>query len=69
MTEIDASMQFVNYPGNFHNNASGFTFADGHSEIKKWKDTRTTPQTIPANKSSARNNDLRWILDRTTALK
>lgn len=69
MTEVDASMQFVNYPGNFHNDVANFSFADGHSEIKKWKDPRTTPKTLPPNGSSARNKDLRWILDRTTALK
>ncbi len=27
-------------PASFHNGAGGFSFADGHSEIKKWKDPR-----------------------------
>ncbi|MCS7337331.1 MAG: type II secretion system GspH family protein [Verrucomicrobiae bacterium] len=28
-------------PASYHNNACGFSFADGHSEIKKWRDQRT----------------------------
>ncbi|HVV73877.1 MAG TPA: prepilin-type N-terminal cleavage/methylation domain-containing protein, partial [Verrucomicrobiae bacterium] len=30
-------------PGMYHNNAAGFSFADGHSEMKRWLDPRTTP--------------------------
>jgi prepilin-type processing-associated H-X9-DG protein len=26
----------IDYPAAYHNNAGGFAFADGHSEIKKW---------------------------------
>jgi prepilin-type processing-associated H-X9-DG protein len=68
MTEVDASMQFVNYPGNFHNDVANFAFADGHAEVKKWHDPRTTPEKLSAG-GGARNKDLRWILDRTTGLK
>src|ERR1041384_7654863 len=31
------------YPGGYHNRACGFSFADGHAEIKKWRDDRTVP--------------------------
>jgi prepilin-type N-terminal cleavage/methylation domain-containing protein/prepilin-type processing-associated H-X9-DG protein len=30
-------------PGMYHNRACGFSFCDGHSEMKKWIDGRTTP--------------------------
>ena len=33
----------VDIPSNYHNNAGGFNFADGHSEIHKWRDPRTIP--------------------------
>jgi prepilin-type N-terminal cleavage/methylation domain-containing protein len=33
----------VDFPSNYHNNAGGFNFADGHSEIHKWLDGRTIP--------------------------
>ena len=28
-------------PSTLHNGGCGFTFADGHAEIHKWKDSRT----------------------------
>ena len=31
-----APFRLVDYPANYHNNAAGLTFADGHAEIKKW---------------------------------
>src|SRR5262249_28339826 len=33
----------VDVPSNYHNNAGGFNFADGHSEIHKWHDSRLAP--------------------------
>jgi prepilin-type N-terminal cleavage/methylation domain-containing protein/prepilin-type processing-associated H-X9-DG protein len=35
--------QLVNLPAGYHNGASGVTFADGHAEIHKWRDSRTLP--------------------------
>jgi prepilin-type processing-associated H-X9-DG protein len=35
--------QLPNLPAAYHNGASGITFADGHAEIHKWRDGRTTP--------------------------
>ncbi|MBC8001759.1 MAG: prepilin-type N-terminal cleavage/methylation domain-containing protein [Opitutaceae bacterium] len=32
----NAAVRLVDYPANYHNNAAGLTFADGHAEIKKW---------------------------------
>lgn len=61
-------------PGMYHNRACGFSFCDGHSEIKKWLDARTTPplqvgvyviQTWPA----PRDVDVAWLQDRTTRPK
>lgn len=31
------------WPASYHGNAGALTFADGHSEIKKWVDERTRP--------------------------
>jgi prepilin-type N-terminal cleavage/methylation domain-containing protein/prepilin-type processing-associated H-X9-DG protein len=61
-------------PGMYHNRACGFSFCDGHSEIKKWLDPRTTPplqtgvyiiQTWPA----PRDVDVAWLQDHTTRPK
>ena len=45
--------------------------ADGHSEIKKWTDARTYPvlkkgQGLSLNVPSARNQDVLWMMDRST---
>jgi prepilin-type N-terminal cleavage/methylation domain-containing protein len=59
-------------PGAYHKMAAGFSFADGHSEIKKWRDSRTVPpityqQVNPAaTRASPRNADIAWIQERTT---
>ena len=61
----------VDYPASYHNRAAGLAFADGHSEIKKWQDPRTTPvlrkdQKLSLNVPSPNNKDMLWLMDRTT---
>jgi len=62
-----ASLQWVDYPASYHNNAGGLSFADGHAEIKKWKDA--TVLKVPAGnaRSSSSAGDLTWLSQRTTA--
>jgi prepilin-type N-terminal cleavage/methylation domain-containing protein len=67
---------WINWPANYHNGASGLNFADGHSEIRKWRDPRTTP---PKGKAvhgffdapirSPNNEDSYWLGVRSTVLK
>ena len=33
-------------PGSYHGRAGGLSFADGHSEIRRWKDARTMPPLV-----------------------
>jgi prepilin-type N-terminal cleavage/methylation domain-containing protein len=71
---VDMLNNLVDYPASYHNNAGALTFADGHSEIKKWIDPRTTPELkrgelIPLNVPMPNNPDLEWLRERTTALK
>ena len=62
-------------PGTSHGGACGFTFADGHSEIKKWKDGRTTRRPMlatymarfPYGVLHRDSQDIQWIQERTTA--
>ena len=66
-----AGIKFVNFPASYHNNAAGFMFADGHAEIKKWVDSRTSPplvrgQLMKLNVPSPNNPDLQWLQARTT---
>ena len=62
----------VDYPAGYHNKAAGFSFADGHSEIHKWRDPRTTPvlkrgQLLPLGVSSPKNPDVQWFHEATSA--
>jgi prepilin-type N-terminal cleavage/methylation domain-containing protein len=65
------STKIVDYPASYHNRAGGFSFADGHSEIRKWVDGRTTPPLkhngqIPLNVPSPNNKDVIWLQERAT---
>ncbi len=64
------------YPGMYHNLACGFSFADGHSELKRWHDPRTTPPlTVGANplfsvfSQTPGNQDVAWLQDHSTRLR
>jgi len=60
-----------NIPASYHyGGGANLSFADGHSEIKKWKDARTKPAVVvgsrlPVNspQPSPGNEDLMWIND------
>ncbi|MCP5520475.1 MAG: type II secretion system protein [Verrucomicrobiales bacterium] len=65
------SWRIVDYPASYHNGAAGLSFADGHSEIKKWVDPRTMPALVKGgelklNVSSPNNMDMLWLMDRST---
>ena len=68
---------FQDGPGMLHANACGFAFADGHSEIHRWRDARTYSgqmattyvarqnytQTMPGNP------DIAWLNEHSSALR
>ena len=37
------SRTITDYPANYHNGAGGLNFCDGHAEVHRWLDARTTP--------------------------
>ena len=58
---------WVDIPSTYHNGAGGLSYADGHSEIKKWRDPsilgkKATPNAAPKDK----NVDLLWLEARST---
>ncbi len=62
------------FPASYHNLAGGLSFVDGHAEIKRWRDARTTPplRTDSAwlynagTTKSPNNQDIVWLQDRAT---
>lgn len=63
--------QLIDVPGNYHNGACGFAFADGHAEIKKWTDSRimipVRRETITTRFKAPDSRDILWVQERTTA--
>lgn len=60
--------EWIDWPGTYHNNACGFAFADGHSEIHKWKDGRTkVVNGNVARRAVPGSVDWVWIAERTSA--
>jgi prepilin-type N-terminal cleavage/methylation domain-containing protein len=62
-------------PATYHCGGCGFSFADGHSEIKKWKDGRTLGRPMMTTylyrfnytQNQPNNPDIAWVMERTTA--
>ncbi len=61
--------EWIDFPGTFHGMACGFAFADGHSEIKKWKNGNTVAGKSISRRTVPGSIDYQWIRDRTSALK
>lgn len=49
--------QWGDLPASYHNGAGGFSFADGHAEIKKWKSGTTMIPVNPGGAYAARRFD------------
>lgn len=64
---------FVDVPASSHNRSGALSFADGHSELHQWRDSRTLVPVrgaaslhyVPAPNSP----DVIWLSDRTSSLK
>jgi hypothetical protein len=60
-------------PASYHVGAGGLSFADGHTEIKMWRDPRTTPALHNFEFTSGQipcpnNADIVWLQERATRL-
>lgn len=53
-------------PASYHNKAGSLSFADGHSEIHKWRDPRTWG-IIAYGWSSPNNLDIDWLQSKSSA--
>ena len=66
----ERSQVIVDYPASYHNNAAGFSFADGHAEIHKWLDKRTYPQinkgNMQLNVAMYNSPDVYWMMEKST---
>jgi prepilin-type N-terminal cleavage/methylation domain-containing protein/prepilin-type processing-associated H-X9-DG protein len=63
---------WVDKPATYHNNACGFSFADGHAEIHKWRDQNLINYNGPVNSGVNAQpgvGDIDWLMQRTSILK
>jgi len=63
MAVIAAEPQFVDYCSPMHNNACGFAFADGHSEVHAWKSNLFIHSGVPPRTTAqpgTQYNDWFW---------
>lgn len=67
------TQSIVDYPGSYHGGAGGFSFADGHAELKKWtsslileKPLQGASRPYPTPLGGAFNKDVFWMQERST---
>ena len=66
-----SDIRIIDYPASYHGGACGFSFADGHSEIHRWRGSAIQPKVTgtliqlnqPAGDSK---NDVLWMSEVTT---
>ena len=63
-----SNIRWVDYPGVYHNGAGGLAFADGHSEIRRWKGIKYPGVGLPTTTVSPGVNrtDWDWLAERTS---
>jgi prepilin-type N-terminal cleavage/methylation domain-containing protein len=73
---VDMSGQsWIHYPSALHRQRGVLAFGDGHVEVRRWLDARTRlliaggAAYIPHNVASPNNQDLAWLMERTTSIK
>ncbi len=58
-------------PASYHGRSGALNFADGHAEIRRWRDSRTMPplmaKSVAQHLTTPHNADLRWLQQRSTA--
>ncbi len=66
------SYGIIDYPAAYHGGAGGFSFADGHSQLRRWRDARTMPPLMKGDnynyqfKPTPNNPDVAWMQDNST---
>jgi prepilin-type N-terminal cleavage/methylation domain-containing protein/prepilin-type processing-associated H-X9-DG protein len=62
--------RWVDWPAIYHSGAGGLAFADGHSEIRRWKGLKYPGTGLPPNTVGAvgtpNRTDWDWLAERTT---
>jgi prepilin-type processing-associated H-X9-DG protein len=58
---------WVDIPATYHNKAGGLAYADGHAEIKRWRDNGILKPTATIGAAPEdKGNDLKWLQRQST---
>jgi prepilin-type N-terminal cleavage/methylation domain-containing protein/prepilin-type processing-associated H-X9-DG protein len=73
MSASGAATAWTDVPASTHNGAGGYSFVDGHAEIKHWQDSNTQAAVAkvnpcPENKKTSPNDNV-WLQQRTSVLQ
>lgn len=66
------TQEWTDLPGSHHHGGASVSFADGHTEHRRWRWERTRPAArpdaapLPMAVPEAEDDDLEWLLERTT---
>lgn len=69
MGDTGASATWVDLPAIRHNHGAVLSFADGHSEYKKWTNAKTLSAKLVPNTDSPDSEDISWLQQRTTGTR
>jgi len=68
-----ATTRLIDFPASYHGGSGGLSFADGHSEIHKWRDPDTMRPIIVdgsvTGKLDPNNVDIMWLQERSSQQK
>ena len=66
-SDPNQTTKWVDIPASYHNNAGGLSFADGHAEIKKWRDSKMINAKTTDVARDPASDDLAWFNERSTS--
>ena len=64
----DGDAEWIDLPASYHNNCTAFSFADGHSDLHRWRDPSTflpaEPDTggLPIWIPDGQLSDFEWVI-------
>lgn len=71
ITDPTSANKWYNVPATYHSGATAFTFADGHSQLRKWRDPKTVQPVTKIYKAgqwllSPGSQDIKWMQEHST---
>ena len=65
--QMDPTSAWKDVPASYHGASGALSFADGHAEIKKWRDKNILTATRVDLPKDPNSSDLPWLQERSTA--